>query len=357
MKKILFIFVINAILIIYTLSALSGCVQNNCSNHSEKWVTDIAATCTTQGIKHAECADCGKHLGVQNLPMLDHNFINNVCTYCGFGIGTKGLIYIPNIDKTGYIVKDIGTALDSDIIIPSTYRNLPVVAIANGAFQNTSITSVSIPDTIIDIEDNAFRNCSLLKKVIMSESIIRISNNAFDNCPLIQYNISNGLEYLGNDDNKFIYLSGIININVSTIQIENSCQLIKSDIFFNCINLQYNCSNGLQYLGNDNNKFIFLKGTINNNIKTAEIENTCKIINENAFNNCIALTSTIIPKSVINIGSGAFNGCCSLLDIYFLGTSNEWKTLRYGSNINDWNYVPATTIKCIDSFLQFATNY
>ena len=56
-------------------------------------------------------------------------------------------------DLNGYAVKGIGSCQDSDIVIPSEYNGKPVVAILSAAFfQNKTITSVTIPESIKSIE-------------------------------------------------------------------------------------------------------------------------------------------------------------------------------------------------------------
>jgi len=56
----------------------------------------------------------------------------------------------------GYYVIGIGSYEDTDLVIPSTYLNEAVVGIAANAFNGVKLTSVSIPESVIDIEDKAF---------------------------------------------------------------------------------------------------------------------------------------------------------------------------------------------------------
>lgn len=64
----------------------------------------------------------------------------------------------------------VGTCVDADIIIPSTYQNKSVVEIAENAFALTdTITSVKIPSSITRIEKNAFYLCVNLARVNFEE--------------------------------------------------------------------------------------------------------------------------------------------------------------------------------------------
>jgi hypothetical protein len=61
---------------------------------------------------------------------------------------------------------------------------------------------------------------------------------------------------------------------------------------------------------------------------------------------CFDLTSIAIPKSVTNIGDGAFAICKSLTSITFQGTIAQWKEIALDENWKD--KVPATVVHCTD---------
>ena len=71
---------------------------------------------------------------------------------------SEGLKYTLSSDGTYYSVTGIGTCKDTDIIIPETYKDLPVTTIGDSAFNEcTSLTSVVIPDSVASIDFEAFR--------------------------------------------------------------------------------------------------------------------------------------------------------------------------------------------------------
>ncbi len=80
------------------------------------------------------------------------------------------------------------TGEETEIVIPATYEGLPVTKIAkeyqSGAFARTDITSVVIPDSIVEIGYNTFNNCDELVSVSIGESsaLTTIGNNAFSGC-------------------------------------------------------------------------------------------------------------------------------------------------------------------------------
>ena len=66
--------------------------------------------------------------------------------------GTEGLKYTLSSNKLYYTVSGIGTATDTDIVIPSEYEGLPVTAIGISAFNEcTSLISVTIGSGIKSI--------------------------------------------------------------------------------------------------------------------------------------------------------------------------------------------------------------
>lgn len=87
-----------------------------------------------------------------------------------------------------------GTA--TDLIIPASIGGMPVIAIADNAFQNTSISSVSIPETVESIGWFSFENCKSLKMAIISKNVTEIGYNAFASCKdLIIYTPMNSYAY------------------------------------------------------------------------------------------------------------------------------------------------------------------
>ena len=72
---------------------------------------------------------------------------------------------------------------ETQVVIPSTYRGCPVVAVADRAFENkTRIVSVVLPQGIETVGWFAFSGCVSLRDVTLPESVRSISYGAFLNC-------------------------------------------------------------------------------------------------------------------------------------------------------------------------------
>ena len=72
---------------------------------------------------------------------------------------SEGLNYRLNDDGEGYTVIGFGECRDKNLVIPSTYKDLPVTAIGENAFKyswDIKLNSVTIPDTVSVIQSSAF---------------------------------------------------------------------------------------------------------------------------------------------------------------------------------------------------------
>ena len=85
--------------------------------------------------------------------------------------------------------------------------------------------------------------------------------------------------------------------------------------FYGC-SLEYNEYDNALYLGNSNNPYLVLVKAKETSILSCKINNTTKIICNNAFVDCSGLTSITIPDSVTSIDETAFQYCNRLANIY-----------------------------------------
>lgn len=111
-------------------------------------------------------------------------------------------------DNTAVIVKKYnGTA--ADVTIPSHYKGKPVTMIDHAAFHDSAVTSVTIPDSVTSIPDDAFAFCSQLTNISIPNSVTFIGFAAFNSCT-----------------------------SLKSITLPSSLSTIQSSAFYNCGNLE-----------------------------------------------------------------------------------------------------------------------
>ena len=145
---------------------------------------------------------------------------------------------------------------------------------------NTLLTSVIIPDEIINIRHNAFNGCSSLISVTIPESVKSIGDNTFKKCnSLTSIIIPNGVMSIGKA--AFSMCS-----NLTSITIPESVMSIGDSAFKLC-----------------------------NSLTSMTIPNGVARIEDSTFYECQNLVSVIIPDGVTSIGHSAFSGCESLTNV------------------------------------------
>ena len=94
--------------------------------------------------------------------------------------GSVGLTYSLNEGGESYTVTGRGVCGDADIVIPAEYMGLPVTHIGEDAFANDStITSVTMPDSVTEIGSWAFGGCERLTSVRLSDNITTLPSRVF----------------------------------------------------------------------------------------------------------------------------------------------------------------------------------
>ena len=201
------------------------------------------------------------------------------------------LIYTVNADGTLEISGYLGS--DTVFEIPAEIGGKKVTKIRYNAFENlTSLTSVTIPDSVTDIGFQAFHNCTSLKSVTIPASVISIGTYAF------------GYFY---DANKETKIDGFkINYTKNTAGHLYAAQNGFTDEA--CL------INELQ----DDGTVIITKYAGNDTVYEIPSEIDGKKvtgIGNRAFQNSTSLTNVTIPDGVTHIDECAFQGCSSLTDI------------------------------------------
>ena len=223
------------------------------------------------------------------------------------------------ITITGYI-GSVGA-----VVIPSTIIGLPVTSIGDWAFYATSVTNVTISDSVTNIGDGVFFNCESLTNVTIGSSILSIGNWTFGFCSNLTSicfrgdvpKLGGGNVFYGNSS-IFYYLLG--NTNWGVTFDEHPTVLWNPLVPFN-YTINDNAVTITGYTGSNGTPTIpsmidFLPVTFigdytfrhNQNLTNVNIPDSVTSIGKDAFVDS-GLKSIVIPSSVTTIGDGAFGQC------------------------------------------------
>ena len=322
------------------------------------WTYDVTPTCTEGGRRHAVCARCGDEKS-ESIDELGHDFGKETCYWdikcsrcdvvgnkphvCGDdGCTVCGLPYSDvnySLSSNYYVAVSVNAVENGTLFIRPTYNGTPVRAVEISNL-DSSVKTVVLPDGLTRIESGAFRNSSI-ERIYIPDSVTYISRSKYDRYgSLMSITVAPGNKKYHSDGNCLIETqsktiiwgckSSIIPADgsvtaidsyafsgcsgLTSITIPDSVTSIGYEAFYGCENLSYNEFDNAQYLGNENNKYVVLIKAKSNYI-SCNINENCKVICDNAFYNCRGLESITIPDSVTSIGDRAFYNCSGLTSI------------------------------------------
>ena len=197
-----------------------------------------------------------------------------------------------------------------DLIIPDTLSGYPVTSIGDYAFSNeTSITSIIIPNTVTRIGNEAFNGCTSLTSITIPDSVMRIGYRAFANTGYYNNvgNWENGVLYIGN------HLITAQNIANDEYAIKSGTVSLADEAFSDSSKLtSVTIPDSVTSIGK---AFYQCAG-----LTSVTIPDRVTSIPDHAFSACYSLASITIPDSVTCIGDGAFEYCESLTSITIPGS-------------------------------------
>ncbi len=203
------------------------------------------------------------------------------------------------------------------ISIPSTLGGYPVVAIEEAAFfEYSSLTSVSVPESITIIGVGAFAACNNLTSVTIGNNVTFIGDYAFQGCSLTSVNIPNSVRFFGNWT--FSYCASL-----TSVVIGSGVASIGDGAFYNCSSLDsIGIPNGITSIGWGAFSYC-------TSLTSLSIPGSVTSIKPVAFSYCTSLTSLTIPNNVTYIGYEAFEGCTSLTSFTIPGSVTSMGTLVF----------------------------
>ena len=292
--KRLFIF---TLLIVTACFIFAACNKSDEPTHEHVYkVTVTDPTDTQRGYKTYLC-ECGE-------------------SYVSEGeLASDGLLFSLNSDNT-YTLTGLYNSSDVSIVIPSHYKGLPVVAIADNAFKHLPLVNVTIPATVERIGHLALAATSNFTSIEVSEGNQHFTSidgvlYSKDTRTLVQYPV-------GRDATAFEIPSHVSVIGggaffdssaLTEISIPAGVTSIGKEAFKDCESItDLRLPEALTEIG---------AGAFENcyNLKTVNVPNSVASIGERAFCHCESLKAVNIPEGIESIGDFTFYACYELTTV------------------------------------------
>ncbi len=149
----------------------------------------------------------------------------------------------------------------------------------NAFYDQSSLLTVSLPESVCGIGERAFKNCWNLKEINIPENVKSIGEEAFINCN-----------------------------SLKSITVPYDCELGRKVFAFS----------GLEHFSFPEMEYIPYSTFLNcTKLKSVQLPEGLKTIGESAFKGCTMLQSVSIPSSLTDVYVDAFKDCKSLENLSF----------------------------------------
>ena len=296
----------------YVLSVCSACTATKreplpLADHSFTLVPKVASTCIQKGVEsHYSCSSCSGLFSLDKTPCTEQNLVlplsshsldsMGTCTVCGYRELPHAL-FEPNssggVTFMGF--EDDYTYPYEELVIPSSYNDLPVTEISETAFSECvkNVTSLVLPDSLSSLPEGVL-SVFLDHKKITSLTLPFVGTSKDKGCALIKLFDKDGRS------NAFLPES-LTSVTVT------ACTSLCDNAFASAIYLT-----------------------------DIRLNEGCTEIGLKAFSSCVALENLYLPSSLQTIADDAFSRSFSQATaptIYFAGSESQWQSIAENCDI------------------------
>lgn len=213
--------------------------------------------------------------------------------------GSEGLEYVMNPDGKSASFIGFGTCTDEEIVIASTYNDVPVTQMRNEAYLNgvqycgsNYAKSITVSDTVEEIDNGVFEYCPYLESIYIGANVSYMRPfvaNSWEGHYLAEIKVAPENIYFSDNGNCLIEKQSktlIVACKNSVIPDDGSVEIIGDRAFY-----------GLKP------------------VNPIVIPDCIKRIEYQAFAGCNVFESIVLPESLEYMGIGAFELCPSLKSI------------------------------------------
>lgn len=196
----------------------------------------------------------------------------------------------------------------------------------------TSLEDITLPLSVSEIQESAFKDCTSLTRLTLHEGIEIIGDDAFRNSGLKEVRFPKSLRAIGKRAFMESKVEGVTidgNINRLPDEVFNGCEYLKKVtilegavkslgevVFADCVSLKsVDIGEGVSSFGS----FNFSGCTA---LTYVSLPSSLREIGAGTFNNCVSLQRIDIPYGISSIGNLAFRGCSKLKRISLPATVN-----------------------------------
>ena len=296
----------------YILSVCSACGETKreplpLADHSFTLVPEVASTCIQKGVSaHYECSSCNTLFSLDKTPCTEQDLVlplsshsldsAGICTVCGYRELPHAL-FEPNssggVTFMGF--EDGYTYPYEELVIPSSYNDLPVTEISKTAFSECvkNVTSLVLPDSLSSLPEgvlSVFSDHEIIESLTLP--FVGASKNV--GCALIKLFDKDGR-------NNASLPESLTSVTVT------ACTSLCDNAFASAIYLT-----------------------------DIRLNEGCTEIGPKAFSSCVALENLYLPSSLQTIADDAFSRSFSQATaptIHFAGSESQWQSIAENCDI------------------------